>query len=296
MHKPIDVDKHIRVMEHASAQGLLVFTGVVVGWPGETREEVEQTFAVVERPFADFVHILPVAYLGRSEIASYLPQLGIEPDTPDYFRMLNVPTDHCLADYTAAELRDYVDRHGHRINRAKMESAGTRAKLARLGWRLVTIAESPVTSVGVIQTPEAATTLEPVAAPTSVGDVATRVGAEVDRDLVPALADSGYVIASHSVHPAEAEFQGAVIVKLKLNAEAAEIGVHIYPRMDRPCYAQTGHFNVCYDGRGNCSTKQQALLRRFIDRLRAWEEGSSRDAGSRALLELLKKPIAETPR
>jgi radical SAM superfamily enzyme YgiQ (UPF0313 family) len=284
MRKPIDLGKHIRVMEHASSQGLLVFTGLVVGWPGETREEVERSLALAERPFSDFVHLLPVAYLGRSEIARYLPQLRIEPDTPEYFRMLNMPTDYCLADYSAAELGELVDGRGHRINRAKIESAGTRAKLARLGWRLVTIEAGGAMP----------TATQPAAGASPTADVAASVGGKVDRSLLPALADTSYVIASHSVHPAEEEFKGAIIIKLRLQATEAELGVHVYPRMDRPCYAQTGHFNVCLDSRGNCSAGQRALLRRFIARLRSWEEHSSHDEETRALIETLRQPRVET--
>ena len=139
MGKPIDLDRHLAAMEYASDRGLLVFNGFVLGWPGESREEAESSWRIAEREYSDHVHMLPLSYLGRAPVGSRLADVGVEPDTPEYFRLLNHPTEMCLAEYGRAELEEMCEGRVKALNVKKLLSPRTQAKLARLGWETVRI-------------------------------------------------------------------------------------------------------------------------------------------------------------
>ncbi len=283
MRKKIDLERHVENMRYASQQGALVFNGFVLGWPSETREEVEATYRIAAEPYSDHVHMLPVGYLGRSEIGKYLKDLSIDTDSAEYFRMLNRPTDVCLADYTRDEYNTYVVSRIHELNLAKLHSPSTRAKLARLGWEVVRLpdeagpapAEAAAPSAGPVELaatgaadavsgapapPAAASPGEPSqgqpADPAGAGEPPAppspeerhraRLRRGLERTLLPYLPDLDYDVATAVVLAAPAGAAHADCIRLDLRARDTSIVVELLPRGRDAAYAHTRFFTVRY--------------------------------------------------
>lgn len=269
MRKPIKFEKHLENMRYASQAGLIVFCGFVVGWPTETREEVELSYAIAEEEFIDHVHMLPLSYLGRAEIGKHLKDVGIEPNSAEYFHMLNNPLDICLADYTPAEYEHYVVDRIKQLNRRKLLSSSTRRKLDRLGWEVVEIPEDDLGGDTAAVGQSAGREVVPES---REGERALQqLDALVRAKLLPFLPVVGLRLVSHKVVATSEAGRLVPRVTVRFSVGAETLPIYLSAKGDEACFAQTAYFNIRHGAAEPLSRGVKQGLVRFMNRLAAWE-------------------------
>ncbi len=262
MGKQIDMARLLDNMAYASDQGALVYATFILGWPSETRDEAEATYRLARDGPFDLISFMPLLYFGAARVGRHLSEVGIEPDTPDYFRILREPFDVCLTEYGPACYRELVDRE-FALNAERLQRAAVRAKFDGLGMEVVALAPPPTDGAAVA----------PAAAPASVADPAAVEKARRWRDfflwleprLADQLADPAYRIADCSLSIAEPA------LRYRLVAPACELSVCLIPRQPGPAFARTQLFNVSHAPKEAFGDADQRLLQRFLARIERCE-------------------------
>ena len=269
MRKPIKFDKHLENMEYASKAGLIVFCGFVVGWPTETLEEVELSYECAERDFIDHAHMLPLSYLGKAEIGKHLKDLGIAPNSPEYFRMLNNPTDICLTEYTQAEYEYFVVDRIKKLNRKKLLSATTRRKLRRLGWQLV---EIPAEADEQIDAGQADLISREVSESVPDADrTVQQIEALIEAKLLRYVSTSGGRLINHQVTSSSEQGHRVPRITLRFAVGDEVLPIYLSGRRTEDCFHQTRFFNVRHGATEPLSTGVEQALDHFLRRFGAWE-------------------------
>ncbi len=136
MGKRIDMPRLLATTERAAARGIFILSTFVFGWPSETLDEAQATVDLATTGPFDLRYFLPLVLYGQAPVGrQHLQDVGIRPDTPEYFHHLAFPKEICLARYSREEYLHFVDDINIDLNRRTLSSPEVQAKLERLGIR-----------------------------------------------------------------------------------------------------------------------------------------------------------------
>ncbi len=142
MGKPLDMPRLLDNMEYAHGRGVLIEANFIFGWPSETLDEARSTLRLArESPFP-LLEFQPLKYLAAAAVAGNLARMGIEPDTPAYFRHLRHPVENCLAAYSVDEYRGIM-AEAEEMEIARLLSPDVVGLLDRMGIDIVPEGKMP---------------------------------------------------------------------------------------------------------------------------------------------------------
>jgi anaerobic magnesium-protoporphyrin IX monomethyl ester cyclase len=110
LHRPMTNERIIKVMDWTHAAGIMAINNFMIGLPGETRDDLDQTVALASRiKQFDFAYYVFYPYPG-TKLFQVCKEQGLLP--PDY---LELPANHRgsilrLKDLTNADIQEYYDK------------------------------------------------------------------------------------------------------------------------------------------------------------------------------------------